>query len=92
MNMRRPTSSVLIGNVLVGSKHPIRIQSMTNTRTSDTKATIKQVKELYDAGSELVRLTVNDDDSAASIPKIKKTLEKDGYFLHLIGEFHFNGQ
>jgi len=91
MNMRRPTSSVLIGNVLVGSKHPIRIQSMTNTRTSDTKATIKQVKELYDAGSELVRLTVNDDDSAASIPKIKKTLEKDGYFLPLIGDFHFNG-
>ena len=91
MNMRRPTLSVSIGSTSIGSDHPIRIQSMTNTQTSDIMPTVKQIKDLYDAGSELVRVTVNDDDSASSIPKIKNILEKDGYFLPIIGDFHFNG-
>ena len=90
MNIRRPTLSVAIGNILIGSAHSIKIQSMTNTDTSDVKSTVKQIKDLYDAGSELVRVTVNDDASASSIPKIKDILQKDGYSVPIIGDFHFN--
>ena len=90
MNIRRPTLSVAIGNILIGSAHSIKIQSMTNTDTSDVKSTVKQIKDLYDAGSELVRVTVNDDASASSIPKIKDILQKDGYSVPVIGDFHFN--
>ena len=90
MNIRRPTLSVAIGNILIGSAHSIKIQSMTNTDTSDVKSTVKQIKDLYDAGSELVRVTVNDDASASSIPKIKDILHKDGYSVPVIGDFHFN--
>ena len=65
MDTRRPTLSVRIGNLSIGSNHSIKVQSMTNTDTSDIKSTVNQIKELYDAGSELVRITVNDDASAS---------------------------
>ena len=91
MNMRRPTLSVAIGDVFIGSKYPVRVQSMTNTRTSDVKSTVQQIKELYDAGSELVRLTIDNDESASSIPEIKKILKREQCPVPLIGDFHFNG-
>ena len=67
MNKRIDTFSVKVGNVLVGSNHPIRVQSMTNTNTSDVQKTVEQILELYEAGSEIVRITVNDKDSAKSV-------------------------
>ena len=74
MDTRRPTLSVRIGNLSVGSNHSIKVQSMTNTDTSDVVSTVKQIKELNNAGSELVRVTVNDNASASSITKIKDAL------------------
>ncbi len=90
MDTRRPTLSVRIGNLSVGSNHSIKVQSMTNTDTSDVVSTVKQIKELNNAGSELVRVTVNDNASASSITKIKDALEKDNYDVPLIGDFHYN--
>ncbi|MEC8996229.1 MAG: flavodoxin-dependent (E)-4-hydroxy-3-methylbut-2-enyl-diphosphate synthase [Pseudomonadota bacterium] len=90
MDARRPTLSVRIGNLSIGSNHSIKVQSMTNTDTSDIKSTVNQIKELYDAGSELVRITVNDDASASSVPKIKDSLERENYNLPIIGDFHYN--
>ena len=74
MNKRIDTYSVKVGNILVGSNHPIRVQSMTNTNTSDVQKTVDQILELYDAGSEIVRITVNDKDSAKSVEDIKSKL------------------
>jgi len=91
MHTRKETISVKIGNILIGSKHPIRIQSMTNTDTSDVEATYKQIMELYDAGSEMVRITVNDEESAKSVSKIKAMLLQKNCTVPLIGDFHFNG-
>ncbi len=91
MNMRKETFSVKIGNLLMGSNHPIRVQSMTNTATSDIKKTSSQIKELFDSGSELVRVTVNDEESAKCIDKIKTMLIQSGYSVPIIGDFHFNG-
>ena len=67
MAKRRQTYTVKIGDIEIGSKHPIRVQSMTNTLTEDSNATADQIKELVDAGSEIVRVTVNNDESAKSI-------------------------
>ena len=91
MQTRKETISVKIGNISIGSQHPIRVQSMTNTNTSDIEATCKQIMELYDAGSEMVRITVNDEDSAKSVSKIKSKLLQNNYTVPLIGDFHFNG-
>ncbi len=92
MNMkRRNTETITINNVKMGENHPVVIQSMTNTPTADTEATIKQIKELEDAGSELIRLTVNDYEAMEAIPKIAETLRRDGYTAPLIGDFHYNG-
>ncbi|MBI59871.1 4-hydroxy-3-methylbut-2-en-1-yl diphosphate synthase [bacterium] len=88
---RRNTETITINNVKMGENHPVVIQSMTNTPTADTEATIKQIKELEDAGSELVRLTVNDYEAMEAIPKIAETLRRDGYTTPLIGDFHYNG-
>ena len=88
---RRYTETITINNVKMGSKHPIVIQSMTNTPTADIPATIKQIKELEDAGSELIRLTVNDYEAMQAIPKIAESLRSDGYKAPLIGDFHYNG-
>ena len=75
MQQRRPTTQVKItDNVWIGSEHPILVQSMTNTPTHDIEASVEQVKELYLAGSKIVRLTVKDDKGALAIPKSTKHL------------------
>ncbi|MFN3715537.1 MAG: flavodoxin-dependent (E)-4-hydroxy-3-methylbut-2-enyl-diphosphate synthase [Thiobacillus sp.] len=88
---RRPTRQVRIGQVLVGGDAPVVVQSMTNTDTVDITATVKQVQALSDAGSELVRLTVNTVEAAAAVPRIRERLDALGYRVPLIGDFHFNG-
>jgi len=90
-NLRHSTVSVAIDHVMVGSEHPVVIQSMTNTDTEDTIRTVQQVAELAKAGSELVRITVNTREAAAAVPKIRAHLDKMGCNVPLIGDFHFNG-
>ena len=90
MNKRRDTYNVDVGGVKIGSSNPIRVQSMTNTLTEDSVATSNQIKALYDAGSELVRVTVNNETSAKSIINIRNLLVKSNYKIPLIGDFHFN--
>ena len=80
-----------IQNVLMGKDHPVVVQSMTNTPTADIPATIRQIKELADAGSEIVRITVNDFEAMEAVPKIIDQLEKDGYNTPIVGDFHYNG-
>ena len=90
--MRLKTPTVKIRGVKLGGKNPIVIQSMTNTDTADAKETAKQCIELYEAGSELVRITVDNEDSAAAVPEIRRILDAKGYKdLPLIGDFHFIG-
>lgn len=90
--MRLNTPTVKIRNVKLGGKSPIVIQSMTNTDTANVKSTAAQCIELYEAGSELVRITVDNENSAAAVPKIRKILDAKGYKdLPLIGDFHFIG-
>ncbi len=91
MNKRKETFTVDIGGILIGSKHPIRVQSMTNTDTSDVRRTVEQIIKLADAGSELVRITVNDEKSAGNVEKIKSSLLQKNYTVPLVGDFHFNG-
>ena len=88
---RRLTETVAVGDVKLGSNHSIKVQSMTNTQTAKVDETVAQVKELVDAGSEMVRLTVNDAEAAQAIPKIIFKLNSDGYDVPLIGDFHYNG-
>ncbi|MDH3733974.1 MAG: flavodoxin-dependent (E)-4-hydroxy-3-methylbut-2-enyl-diphosphate synthase, partial [Gemmatimonadota bacterium] len=83
--------TVEVGGVPVGSRHPIVVQSMTNTDTSDVEATTDQVEALWQAGSELVRITVNTSAAAAAVPEIARRLEDRGVPVPLIGDFHFNG-
>jgi (E)-4-hydroxy-3-methylbut-2-enyl-diphosphate synthase len=91
MVKRRKTPAVSIGKVQLGSQHPIVIQSMTDTPTSDIPATLSQTKELIDAGAEMVRWTINDEKSAAAVPETIKRLRDSGYQAPIIGDFHFNG-
>ena len=88
---RRSTVSTLIGGVAIGSAHPIGVQSMTNTDTADVTATTKQITELAAAGSELVRVTVNNEDSAAAVPVIAERLAAAGITVPIVGDFHYNG-
>ena len=88
---RRQTTKVRIGDKHVGSEHPIMVQSMTNTPTEDFEATARQVIELADAGSEVVRITVNTREAAIAVPKIVSFLERAGRPVPLVGDFHFNG-
>lgn len=88
---RRITHTVDIGGVKVGGGHPVVVQSMTNTDTADVAASVKQVAELWRAGSEMVRLTVNNPESAAAIPRIREKLDMMGVAVPLIGDFHYNG-
>jgi len=88
---RRQTTQVRIGDKHVGSEHPIMVQSMTNTPTEDFEATARQVIELADAGSEVVRITVNTREAAIAVPKIVSFLERAGRPVPLVGDFHFNG-
>ena len=90
MNERSETYSVKVGNISIGSQYPIRIQSMTNTDTSDINATFTQIMKLADAGSELVRITVNDEKSAAAVGAIKSLLVQKNYNVLITGDFNFN--
>ncbi|HEV2279710.1 MAG TPA: flavodoxin-dependent (E)-4-hydroxy-3-methylbut-2-enyl-diphosphate synthase [Acidobacteriaceae bacterium] len=89
--VRRKTTTVRIGQVRVGSEAPVIVQSMTNTDTADAEATIQQVAELAQAGSELVRVTVNNDEAAQAVPHIIEGLAKRGINVPIIGDFHYNG-
>ena len=90
--IKKNTTQVMVGNdVAVGGGAPVVIQSMTNTNTADRKATINQILELWQAGSELVRITVNDEASAAQVADIKKALLDNGCDVPIVGDFHFNG-
>lgn len=89
--LRRKTHLVQIENITIGSNAPIRVQSMTNTDTADAENTAIQVKELADAGSELVRLTVNSPEAAAKVAEIRQRLNDMGCDVPLVGDFHFNG-
>ena len=91
MNPRRKSSTVRVGNVSIGGISPIIVQSMTNTDTADIEGTVTQVKALARAGSELVRVTVNNDESAAAVPHIRERLDAQGIKTPLVGDFHFNG-
>jgi len=88
---RRQTVSVDVGGVPIGSGHPIVVQSMTNTDTADPDATAIQVAQLAHAGSELVRVTVNNDAAALAVPVIRQKLDGLGVGVPLIGDFHYNG-
>jgi (E)-4-hydroxy-3-methylbut-2-enyl-diphosphate synthase len=89
---RRPTVSVDVGGVLVGSAHPIVVQSMTNTDTADPDATAIQVARLAHAGSQLVRITVNTEQAAAAVPAMMQKLRDNlGVDVPVIGDFHYNG-
>jgi (E)-4-hydroxy-3-methylbut-2-enyl-diphosphate synthase len=88
---RRSSVAVKIGNVWVGGNHPIVVQSMTNTDTADVTSTVNQVMALAQAGSELVRVTVNTEAAAQAVPKIVDTLDKFGVRVPVIGDFHYNG-
>src|SRR5437868_14241570 len=88
---RRKTPAVLIGQVRVGGDAPVIVQSMTNTDTADVKGTIQQVAALARAGSELVRVTVNNDAAAQAVPHIVDGLAQTGINVPIIGDFHYNG-
>src|SRR3979411_1002690 len=88
---RRSSVQVSIASVRGGGNAPIVVQSMTNTDTADVDGTVAQVKALARAGSELVRITVNNDESAAAVPHIRERLDALGVKTPLVGDFHFNG-
>ena len=90
-NKRRDSIQVMVGDVPVGGGAPIVVQSMTNTDTADIEATIEQVDQLHLAGSELVRITVNNEEAAKAVPYIKECLINKGVMVPLIGDFHYNG-
>ena len=89
--MRHSTRQADIGGIRIGGAAPIVVQSMTNTDTADVAATVAQVKALADAGSELVRVTVNTAEAAAAVPAIREKLDAMNCGVPLIGDFHFNG-
>ena len=89
--VRRFSHAVNVGGVWVGGDHPIMVQSMTNTDTADVAGTVAQVIELADAGSEVVRVTVNNEPSAQAVPDIVARLRDQGYTTPIVGDFHYNG-
>ncbi len=88
---RRKTVTALVGKVRVGSDAPVVVQSMTNTDTADVEGSIAQIASLAAAGSELVRVTVNNDEAAAAVPYIVDGLERLGLDVPIVGDFHYNG-
>ena len=88
---RRKSIQVMVGDVPVGGDAPIAVQSMTNTDTADVQATYEQVKYLHDAGSELVRITVNNKEAAKAVPHIKDKLLAEDITVPIVGDFHYNG-
>ncbi|MGZ8135762.1 MAG: flavodoxin-dependent (E)-4-hydroxy-3-methylbut-2-enyl-diphosphate synthase [Methylococcaceae bacterium] len=91
ISLRKITHQVLVGDIKVGGGAPIVVQSMTNTDTADISATVNQIIELSKAGSELVRITVNSEEAAKSVAEIRNQLDKKGYSVPIVGDFHFNG-
>ena len=88
---RRPTVTARVGNVPVGSAHPVVVQSMTNTDTADAISTADQVVHLANAGSQLVRVTVNNDEAAAAVPEMIQRVADAGVSVPIVGDFHYNG-
>jgi len=88
---RRKTPTVMVGGVAVGSRHPIVVQSMTNTDTADAKSTAEQIGLLAAAGSEIVRITVNTDEAASAVPEILARMADAGVSVPIVGDFHYNG-
>ncbi len=88
---RKKTTAVKVGSVTVGGGHPVVVQSMTNTDTADAKGTYEQVKLLAEAGSEIVRITVNNPESAEAVPEIINRLRDSGCNVPVVGDFHYNG-
>ena len=88
---RRDTPTVVVGGVSIGGGHPVVVQSMTNTDTADVKGTAQQVAELWRAGSELVRITVNTLEAAQAVPEIRRRLDRMACSVPLVGDFHYNG-
>ena len=88
---RHATRQVMIGHVAVGGDAPVVVQSMTNTDTVDADATVRQVFELWQAGSEIVRITVNSPEAAAQVGNIRRKLDAMGCDVPLVGDFHYNG-
>ena len=88
---RRKSQRVMVGHVAVGGDAPVVVQSMTNTDTADAKSTVKQVFELWQAGSEVVRITVNSPEAAAQVGMIRRELDALGCDVPLVGDFHYNG-
>jgi len=88
---RRHSVTVWVGSVPIGSCHPVVVQSMTNTDTADVSSTVRQAADLAAAGSELVRLTVNNDAAARAVPEIVASLESMGISTPIVGDFHYNG-
>lgn len=88
---RRKSIQVMVGDVPVGGGAPVVVQSMTNTDTADIDDTVKQVAELYDAGSEIVRITVNNKEAAKAVPHIVEKLDKKNVDVPIVGDFHYNG-
>jgi (E)-4-hydroxy-3-methylbut-2-enyl-diphosphate synthase len=88
---RRKSGQVRVGHVAIGGEAPIVVQSMTNTDTADVAATVRQVADLARAGSEIVRVTVNNAEAAAAVPAIRERLDAMGITAPLVGDFHFNG-
>ena len=91
MPVRRTTVTTDVGGVLIGSSHPVVVQSMTNTDTADAAATAAQVSALALAGSQLVRITVNNDEAAAAVPEIADRIADLGTPVPIVGDFHYNG-
>src|SRR5688572_3536363 len=88
---RRISTRVMVGKVVIGGGAPVVVQSMTNTDTADAEATARQCYELWRAGSELVRITVNTPEAAAQVAGIRARLDAMGCDVPLVGDFHFNG-
>src|ERR1700680_4593497 len=88
---RRNTVTASVNGVRVGADAPVVVQSMTNTDTADIASTVQQVAALARAGSELVRVTVNNDEAAAAVAPIVEQLDRQGVRVPIIGDFHYNG-
>src|SRR4051812_9432076 len=89
--IRRPSTAVSVGGIRVGGCNAVVVQSMTNTDTADAASTAKQIVELAQAGSELVRITVNNREAAAAVPEITARVRDAGHNTPVIGDFHYNG-
>ena len=88
---RRKTVTTWVGDVPVGSAHPVVVQSMTNTDTADVEGTVRQVAALWRAGSQIVRVTVNNDEAARAVPYVVEFLAQRGVHVPIVGDFHYNG-